>query len=251
MFLRKDYNGVFMVKSLSVSVIIAAYNEERTLASIIEIVRSWGKASEIIVVDDGSKDKTAQSVRHFVPGIKLIIHKKNLGKAAAIADGILQSTGEVLVLLDADTVGLTHKDLDIMATPVISGKRDMVLGLARFWSAGKFQPFNKLTGQRVLLRRYLGPNMSEMRGLGYGLELYLNKLFKKRRVSSVRLPHVFILGKFEKLSKQGALMSYVKELRDLLLQLVNQYADEVGPNAKKVVKKIRSLVSDITDILLS
>ena len=237
--------------NVSISVIIAAYNEERTLSSIIEIVRSWGHAKEIIVIDDGSGDQTVKSVRQFVPGIILIRHAKNQGKAAAMVDGIRKSSGSVLLFLDADTVGLTHKDLDSMVKPVVRRSADMVLGAARFWSAGVFEPFNNLTGQRVILKSTLLPELSKMRSLGYGVELFINKLHEGKRVKTVRLPHVFILGKREKQTLPDALQSYVKEIRELLTQLITQYADEIGPHAKKIVKEIIRYSLRVLDSLTS
>lgn len=232
-----------------ISVIIAAYNEERTLSSIIEIVRSWSRACEIIVIDDGSGDQTVKSVRQFVPGITLIRHTKNQGKAAAMVDGIRKSRGDVLVFLDADTVGLTHKDLDRMIEPIISDEADMVLGASRFWSAGAFEPFNNLTGQRVMLRKTLMPMLGKMRHLGYGVELFLNKQHEGKRVKTVRLPHVFILGKLEKQSLPDAVLSYIKEIRELLSQLVTQYADEIGPHAKHIFHEIIRYISRMLDAL--
>lgn len=234
----------------SISVIIAAYNEERTLSSIIEIVRSWGRTKEIIVVDDGSGDQTVKSVRQFVPGITLIRHAKNQGKASAMVDGVRKSSGAVLLFLDADTVGLTHRDLDSMVQPMLQGKADMVLGAARFWSAGTFEPFNHLTGQRVIFREALLPELDKMRSLGYGVELFINKLHEKKRVKTVKLPHVFILGKREKQTLPDALQSYVKEIRDLLTQLITQYADEIGPHAKKIVKEIVRYSLRVLDSLM-
>jgi len=235
----------------SISVIIAAYNEERTLPSIIEIILAWGKAKEIIVIDDGSTDQTSRSVRQFVPRIHLIRHTQNSGKASAMADGIEKSSGDVLVFLDADTVGLTHKDLDRMIAPVVKGKADMVLGAARFWSAGKFEPFTTLTGQRVMYRKDVLPFTSDIRGIGYGVELFINKKFEHMRVVTVRLPHVFILGKLEKQSLPDALVSYIKEIRELLIQLITQYADEIGPHAKRIVKEVIRYSLRIIDIILS
>lgn len=235
----------------SITVIIPALNEERTLSSIVEIVRSWGKAAEIFVVDDGSTDRTAASVRHFVPDITLIRHTRNQGKAAAMVDGIVKSRGDIIMFLDADTVGLTHKDLDAMAAPVMKGAADMVLGAARFWSAGKFEPFNSLTGQRVTLRKHILPHTAAMRGLGYGVELFLNKKHEGMRVRTVRLPHVFILGKLDKQTLPDAFITYIKEIRELLVQLLTQYADEIGPHAKRIVKEVVRYTLRIIDMLLS
>jgi len=235
----------------SISVIIPAFNEERTLSSIVEIVRSWGRAADILVVDDGSTDQTSASVRQFAPGVILIRHTKNQGKAAAMVDGITKSHGDIIMFLDADTVGLTHKDLDAMATPVMKGSADMVLGAARFWSAGKFEPFNSLTGQRVTRRKYLLPHLPAMRGLGYGIELFLNKKHEGLRVKTVRLPHVFILGKLDKQTLPDAFITYIKEIRELLVQLLTQYADEIGPHAKRIVKEVIRYTLRIIDMLLS
>ncbi len=235
----------------SISVIIAAYNEERTLPSIVEIVRSWGKANDIIVIDDGSSDKTAQSVRQFVPSITLLRHKKNEGKAAAMVDGINKSRGDILLFLDADTVGLTHKDLNLMIEPIMKGPYEMVLGVARFWSAGAFEPFNNLTGQRVVRRKSLEPVLGKMRDLGYGIELFLNKHYSQKPVKHIRLPHVFILGKLEKQSLPEALLSYAKEIRELLTQLVTQYADEIGPHARHIFHEIIRYITRMLDSLTS
>ncbi|MBI5019459.1 glycosyltransferase family 2 protein [Candidatus Gottesmanbacteria bacterium] len=235
----------------TLTVIIPAFNEERTLSSVVEIVRSWGKAAEIFVVDDGSTDQTSKSVRQFVPDIRLIRHAKNQGKASAMVDGVVKSRGDIIMFLDADTVGLTHRDLDAMVTPVIKGSADMVLGAARFWSAGKFEPFNSLTGQRVILRKHIMPHIPDMRGLGYGVELFLNKKHESLRVRTVRLPHVFILGKLDKQTLPDAFITYIKEIRELLLQLLTQYADEIGPHAKRIVKEVIRYTLRIIDMLLS
>jgi glycosyltransferase involved in cell wall biosynthesis len=235
----------------TVTVIIPAYNEERTLSSIVEIVRTWEKASEIIVVDDGSTDQTYRSVLQFRPEVTILRHKKNEGKATAMADGIEKSHGTIIMFLDADTVGLTHKDLDAMLAPVTAGKAAMVLGAARFWSAGKFEPFTTLTGQRVVRRKDVMPMVPGIRGIGYGVELFLNKKYERLSVVTVRLPHVFILGKLEKQSMPDALVSYIKEIRELLLQLITQYADEIGPHAKRIVKEVIRYSLRIIDMILS
>ena len=90
-----------------VSVVIAAYNEEKVIARTIRALLDGGYPKlEVIVVDDGSKDDTAGIVAREFGGetrVRLIV-KENGGKASALNSGIAQAGGEVLIGLDADTL---------------------------------------------------------------------------------------------------------------------------------------------------
>lgn len=83
-----------------VSVIMAAYNAEDTIQMALESIPDREDV-EIIVVDDGSTDKTAQMVREFGRA-RLIQHKKNYGLGKALNTGLKESSGEYVVMLDAD-----------------------------------------------------------------------------------------------------------------------------------------------------
>ena len=91
---------------IPVSVIIPAYNEEKVIAATVaRILASDYRDLEVIVVDDGSRDGTAEVVRrHFadVPNVTLI-SEPNGGKAKALNTGLARATGDVVVALDADT----------------------------------------------------------------------------------------------------------------------------------------------------
>lgn len=91
----------------SVSVVIAAYNEEKVIAKTVQSLLSCGYPHlQIIVVDDGSKDATfavASAAFQGDPRVK-IVHKENGGKATALNRGIEEATGEILISLDADTL---------------------------------------------------------------------------------------------------------------------------------------------------
>ena len=126
------------MKSPSISIIIPAYNEERTISSIVEVTRAWDKASEVIAVNDGSTDQTRQALRQFKTGVRVISYAKNHGKGYAMARGIAAATSDLLMFLDGDITGLSHNDLDAMAAPITDGKADMVIGISRFWGIGSF-----------------------------------------------------------------------------------------------------------------
>src|SRR5512135_743937 len=89
---------------LSLSVIIPVYNERSTIQEIVQRVQATGRAQEIIVVDDGSRDGT----RELLPaldgrdGVRVILHEKNQGKGAAVRTGLAAATCDVLLIQDAD-----------------------------------------------------------------------------------------------------------------------------------------------------
>jgi len=91
-----------------VSVIIPAYNEEKVIKKTIEsIIETRYPRKEIIFVDDGSNDRTLEVVSQFKNQI-IILHKDNGGKASALNYGLVYAKGEIIVVVDADTiVGLT------------------------------------------------------------------------------------------------------------------------------------------------
>lgn len=87
-----------------VSVIIPAYNEEKVIANTIEaLLETKYPKKEIIFVDDGSKDDTLRIATQYKDRIK-VLHKENGGKATALNYGIQYSTGEIIVIVDADTI---------------------------------------------------------------------------------------------------------------------------------------------------
>ena len=88
----------------TLSILIPVFNEEGTIARLIEAVRRvdiGDVRKEIVVVDDGSSDGTVAALEK-VPDIVLLRHGKNRGKGAAIRTAIGQATGDVIIIQDAD-----------------------------------------------------------------------------------------------------------------------------------------------------
>jgi glycosyltransferase involved in cell wall biosynthesis len=112
-----------------VSVIIPAYGEEKTIGDVlqrlIKVSGSMGNV-EIIVVDDGSTDRTCEKVAAF-PTVKCIQHEHNMGKGAAIRTGINNSCGKILVIQDADLEYLPDI-IPSLVKPIADGSVDIVYG---------------------------------------------------------------------------------------------------------------------------
>ncbi len=116
---------------MRLSIIVPAYNEEKTISAVINaLLKEVPDVFEIIVVDDGSKDQTApivQSLSQEHAQIRLIQQPSNQGKTAALRAGFAASSGEIVLVQDAD---LEYDPVDIpeVVAPILIGKADVVYG---------------------------------------------------------------------------------------------------------------------------
>ena len=109
-----------------VSVVMPAYNEAATIAIVLERVLQLDLRLEVLVVDDGSKDETTRIVE-AIDRAKLLRHERNRGKGAAVRTGIAASTGDIVVIQDAD-LEYDPRDLPKLLGPLIEGVADVVYG---------------------------------------------------------------------------------------------------------------------------
>ena len=117
---------------MKLSVIIPAYNEEGTIVDLIPKIQSTqlpsGMTKEVIIVNDGSTDNTKGIVEKFLndPSIKLY-HQENLGKSAAVMNGIEKSTGDIILIQDADLEYDPCHYHDLVQ-PIAAGTQQVVYG---------------------------------------------------------------------------------------------------------------------------
>jgi polyisoprenyl-phosphate glycosyltransferase len=114
----------------NVSAIVPAYNEEKTIANVIRVLKKCSFVGEIIVINDCSEDNTLEEVKKFSEVI-CISNKKNMGKGYSLDRGVKFSKYDFLLFCDADYLNLKVSDLNKIIFPVINGKKDMFIGVGK------------------------------------------------------------------------------------------------------------------------
>ncbi|NIT35294.1 MAG: glycosyltransferase [candidate division Zixibacteria bacterium] len=114
---------------MKLSIVIPVYNEEATVKEIIDRCRALPLDKEVVVVDDGSSDGTANVLakEDGVDGVAVRYHEKNRGKGAAIRTGIEECTGDIVVIQDADLEYVPEEFPDLIQ-PIVDGYADVVYG---------------------------------------------------------------------------------------------------------------------------
>ncbi len=123
----------------TLSVVIPAFNEERVIGTLLGQVRAVpldriGVATEIVVVDDCSTDRTGE-IAAAVPGVTLIRQPRNGGKGAAVREGIARAAGDYLIIQDAD-LEYDPQDYLPMMDAILAGRGDVVYG-SRYLGKGR------------------------------------------------------------------------------------------------------------------
>jgi glycosyltransferase involved in cell wall biosynthesis len=132
---------------------LSVYNEQATLRQILSQVRSVqlpGISKEILVVDDGSTDSSAEILQEEAEegDLHVIYHDRNRGKGAAVRTAIDQATGDLMVIQDAD-LEYDPRDYPALIQPIVEGRVSVVYG-SRFLGPRKAMLFWHMLGNKLL-----------------------------------------------------------------------------------------------------
>jgi hypothetical protein len=216
-----------------VSLVIPAFNEAGTVGDVARAAMGAGIFSEVILVDDGSDDGTGSAYERaresllseaepgvVLPQMKLVTHARNLGKALAMRDGLQLATGEIVMFIDADLIGLEPSHLHSMLAPLTDGSGYaaslgvFVGGRAVTTMAQKIAPF--ISGQRACFRKDL-KGFTAWERVGFGVETALNRYLNEQdiKVRSVELEGLTHRMKEEKRGFVKGFLARMKMYREI------------------------------------
>ena len=211
--------------------IVAAYNEEGTIADVLRALTASPLIDEVIVVSDGSQDATVEIARTF-DGVRTVALHENHGKGFAMAVGVATATNDTLFFCDGDMYNVTEDHISALVNPVLNGECDMNIGARNRGDIANFMHLRMkcgpiLSGIRVM-RRAVFETVPPQYQSHYKIEAALNCFcaragFRQQETVIYGLDHVI------KESKRGladGLQARWKMSREVVLVLFDLYVFE-------------------------
>jgi len=176
-----------MRKTIKLSVIIPIYNEEKTIADVVNRVLAVelpGLEKEIIISNDGSRDSSATVIaeleRQYSDFVKAHTSLINIGKGAAVRLGFEVATGDIFLIQDAD-LELSPSDYPALLAPILSGETDVVYG-SRFLNKSNKIPF------RIHFSNWFLTILTNLLYGGHLTDMATNyKVFRREVIQSIQL----------------------------------------------------------------
>jgi len=216
---------------VGITAIVAAFNEEKTIADVLRALTGSPLIDEVIVVSDGSTDETVRISRSF-DGVKTIAVRENRGKGYAMRVGVDYASNNILFFADGDMLNITDSMIESLVMPVLRNESDMNIGVRHRGPVLDFLHLKMqcgpvLSGIRVM-RREVFDNVPSQYQAHFKIEAALNCFCSR---AGFRQQHTIIydLGHVIKESKRGladGLRSRWRMSREVFLLLFDLYVFE-------------------------
>ncbi|MEJ3742454.1 glycosyltransferase family 2 protein [Actinomycetes bacterium KLBMP 9797] len=194
---------------MKLSILMPVYNEEERIADALKqaLAVDYPCEIELVVVDDGSRDGTAEVLTSVDdPRVRVITHRRNAGKGAAIKTAVDSAEGEYMVILDAD-LEYDPQDIPKLLGPVLDGRATVVYGNRTFGSHSAYSFWYVMgnravtTAANVLFNSYIGDletcfkllpvalyRSLDVRSRGFGMEAEVTGKLLRRRIRPYEVP---------------------------------------------------------------
>ncbi len=197
---------------MKVAAIVPAYNEETTISNVLRTLKHSPLINEVIVVSDGSKDRTAEISRRC--GAKVVELEENVGKGGAMKVGTLHTDADVYLFIDADLIGLKNQHISELLEPVLRESVEMTVGVFEHGRlatdlAQKIAPF--LSGQRAITKDLFN-KIPDLENSRFGVEMALSRYADKNK-TPVTTVHLVDLYQIMKEEKRGFFKGFVMRIK--------------------------------------
>jgi len=173
----------FIITRMHVCVIVPVFNERNTIQEIVRRIEAVNLVSEILIVDDGSSDGTRDIIADMEKAgrVRVILHEKNQGKGAAVRTGILNASGDVAIIQDAD-LEYDPRDYPVLLKPLEEGIADVVYGSRFLGGARRPILFWNMVANKILtfITNILYNNILSDMETGY-------KVFRLNKIQNIPL----------------------------------------------------------------
>lgn len=204
---------------MKISLICPVFNERKNLENLTLVLKKTDFLDEIIFVDDGSTDGSFEFLKNLGGKIKVFRFRENKGKGQALSYGIERASGEILVFIDSDLIGLRRDHLKSLVLPLLK-KKKVVIGVPLEKKRKIIRPWEVyLSGERSYFKDDLLPHLEKISKLRYGVEFFLNSLFDFDDIKIIPLIGLVSPSKFEKRSFNEAVKEYLKEIKEIFEDL--------------------------------
>lgn len=174
---------------MKVAAIVPALNEQAHIKNVLEALLKSKDIQEVIVVDDGSEDKTGTIAKGLGAKVITLRKKGGSGKAHAMQEGVKSTNAQVIIFFDADLIGLKKEHIHSLIKPILEKKADMVVGVRGRWFGLpklviKLDPLMAIGGERAM-KRSVFENMPKQFMKGFAVEIGLNFYCREKELSVV------------------------------------------------------------------